>query len=430
MQREPVIVVGTTPDYVVKIHKKYTNAAFFVLDKRFQGDLLLEQVDRYALLFVPLEDFNETARSVHQYVSANNISPKGLACFDCESLLVAGLLASQLELPFPPLESIIHTRNKFALSRIWGKSQIPCPRVSLVSNLQESLESFDLFNRDIVLKPVSGSGSELLFHCTTQGEVKGAVRIMEEQLPLRKSNPIFSPIPGTDRADPVDPCESWIVEEFIPGPEFSCDFLLYEDRAVILRETGKVKVPRLTFGSVLAYTFPLSSKEREHLQGLHHVLERAARVLGFTRGHFMADFIMHDGRVVLLEMTPRPGGDSIPDLVETATGRDLIGIHLDMVSGKSNSFGPLPLPPESFASIHLYASDEGTITYLDSSRILSQPWVKALVLKKRTGDQVSLPPQDYDNRLLGYCIISTEPSSDLVSVYRTLQRLLKVTIEP
>jgi biotin carboxylase len=429
MHREPVIVVGTTPDYVVKILKKYPNAAFFVLDEHYRGDLLFQWVDRSALLFVPLEDYDETAQSVHQYISINNLFPKGLACFDCESLMVTARLASALSLPYPPVEAIIHSRNKFELRKIWEESHIPCPRVLLVSSLPESMEAFDLFGGDIVLKPVSGSGSELLFHCRTQGEVKGAVRIMEEQLPLRKSNPLFSPIPGTDRAEPVNPCEFWIVEEFIPGSEFSCDFLLYEDHTLIVRETGKVKVPGQTFGSVLAYTFPLSSEEREPLHGLHHILERAAQVLGYTRGHFMADFIVRDGHVVLLEMTPRPGGDSIPDLLETATGRDLIRIHLDMVSGKSNSLGPVPLPTESFASIHLYAPNEGTITHLDSSQILSQPWVKALVLKKRTGDQITLPPHDYDNRLLGYCIVSTESSPDLISIYRTLQRLLKVAIE-
>jgi len=429
MHPEPVIVVGTTPDYVVKIHKKHSNANVFVLDVRFRGDILFQQVDRSSLLFVPFEDYGETARSVHQYISLNNLSPKGLACFDCESLLVAARLASELSLPYPSVEAIIHTRNKFELRRIWAESQIPCPRVFLASSLSESTEAFDLLNRDIVLKPVSGSGSELLFHCKTPGEVKGAVRIMEEQLPLRKSNPLFSPIPGTHKAESVDPCEFWIVEEFISGPEFSCDFLLYEDRAVILRETGKVKVPRQTFGSVLAYTFPLSHEEREQLQGHHHILEKAAKALGYARGHFMADFIMRDGHMVLLEMTPRPGGDSIPDLLETATGFDLIRTHLDMVSGKSNNLGPVPLPTESYASIHLYAHDEGTITHLDSSQIISQPWVRALVLKKRTGDQVTLPPHDYDNRLLAYCIVSTEPSSDLISIYRTLQRLLRVAID-
>jgi biotin carboxylase len=429
MHREPVIVVGTTPDYVVKIHKKYSNAAVFVLDEHYRGDLLFQRVERSALLFVPLEDYDETARSVHQYISLNNLSPKGLACFDCESLLAAARLAPALSLAYPSVEAIIHSRNKFEMRKIWAESHIPCPRVLLVSSLPESMEAFDLFNKDIVLKPISGSGSELLFHCKTQGEVKGAVRIMEEQLPLRRSNPLFSPIPGTDKAEPVDPCEFWIVEEFIPGPEFSCDFLLHEDHVVILRETGKVKVSQQTFGSVLAYTFPLSLEEREKLQGLHRTLEKAAQVLGYTRGHFMADFIMQDGHGVLLEMTPRPGGDSIPDLLETATGRDLIRIHLDMVSGKSNNLGSVPLPTESFASIHLYAPNEGTITHLDSSQILSQPWVKALVLKKRTGDQITLPPHDYDNRLLGYCIVTMEPSPDLISIHRTLQRLLRVSID-
>jgi len=142
----------------------------------------------------------------------------------------------------------------------------------------------------------------------------------------------------------------------------------------------------------------------------------------------MVDFIVHNGFPVIIEMAPRPGGDSIPDLVEIATGYDLLGMHLDIMSGKFQPPKTLPVPCESFASINLYAPREGIITRLDPSRIFSLPWVKAMFLKKNVGDRIILPPEDYDNRLLGYCIISLDPNYNLTSVCQHLQSLLKISI--
>jgi len=42
---------------------------------------------------------------------------------------------------------------------------------------------------------------------------------------------------------------------------------------------------------------------------------------------------------------------------------------------------------------------------------------------------VILPPKDYDNRLLGYCIIAAKPGLDLVTETRRLEELLEVRIE-
>jgi len=143
----------------------------------------------------------------------------------------------------------------------------------------------------------------------------------------------------------------------------------------------------------------------------------------------MADFIVpDDGFPVIIEMTPRPGGDSIPDLVAIATGYDLLGTHLHIMSGKFQPPEVFSMPPESFASINFFAPKEGEIIYLDPSRIFSLPWVKAMVLKKNVGDRIVFPPADYDNRLLGYCIVSLDLNSDLFSVSQYLQSLLKISI--
>lgn len=429
LHHDPVVVVGTTPDYVGRIYRNYPEAALFILDPRFKDDPCLTDLDPSVLLFAPFDHFDEVLGSLQRHLSINVLSPRGIACFDCDYLIVAGHLAQHFGMPFPPPEAIIHSRNKLESRKIWSECGVACPRAVLASGLWESQEFFRSVKRDVVLKPVSGSGSVLLFHCKDETDIEKSVRILEEELPRRRSNPLFKPIPGTTRAAPLDPCQSWIVEEYVPGPEFSCDFLLQDRDITILRETGKVKAPGQTFGSILAYTFPPSYPEGFTVANLCHVLVKASRALGFTWGHFMVDFIIQDGQPVVLEMTPRPGGDSIPDLVEMATGCNLIGIYLDMVSGRARNSTILPLPSESFASFHLYAPRKGIISHLDVSQILSLPWVKGVVLKKNVGDKVKLPPHDYDNRLLGYCIVSMDPHWDMVSIHRTIQERLQVSVK-
>ncbi len=430
MRRDPVLVVGTTPDYVLKIHGRYPEDTVFITDTSFQTDSLLRTIEEPALLFASLENFGETLQSVCQYLSVNKLSPRGIACFDCESLIAASKLALHIKVPFPAPDAVAKTRNKFESRRIWKDAGLPSPRAALTSELEETLEFFRCVKKNIVLKPVSGSGSELLFHCKDEEEIIRSVRVMKEELPKRRLKPLFRMISVNPGVNLIDPCGSWIVEEFISGSEFSCDFILRDGQITILRETGKIKAPDQTFGSILAYTFPPLYPEGFVLKDLHNVLKGASTSLGFTWGYFMADFIITNGGYpVIIELTPRPGGDSIPDLVEIATGNDLLGTYLDIVSGKYSPLETSDMPPESFASINLYAPGEGVITCLDPSRILSLPWVKAVFLKKKVGDKIILPPDDYDNRLLGYCVVAPESDSNLISIYHQLNKSLRISIK-
>ncbi|MFW9780621.1 MAG: acetyl-CoA carboxylase biotin carboxylase subunit family protein, partial [Candidatus Heimdallarchaeota archaeon] len=359
------------------------------------------------------------------------LSPRGVACFDCESLIAASRLAFHQGRPFPCPEAIISSRNKYECRKIWSNAGVISPRATVVSNLNETLKFFRQVKKDIVLKPICGSGSELLFYCKDEATIEESVSVMKEQLPRRIGNPLFRPISHPSlRNGYIDPCRLWLAEEFVDGPEFSCDFVLHNDQVVIVRETGKIKAPGMTFGSILAYVIPPSYPVGFKKDNLHMALKKCAKSLGFNRGHFMADFIIKDGDTFIIEISARPGGDSIPDLLITATGFDLIGYHLDLVSEISRPSFKLDYEsPESFASINLFAKQTGLITHLDPSQILAKHWVKKLFMKKNVGDNTRLPPDDYDNRLLGYCIISNESGCDPISTSKHLHELLKISIE-
>ena len=424
----PVVVVGTTPDYVERICSEYQGSVLFTLDEKFRGDPLLKRVDPSILFFAPLEEWERVFGSMEEYLTAKRLSPKGIACFDCENLVLASLLAARLGLFFPPVEAVLNTRNKLETRRKLVEAGLCGVRAIPASGLEETLGFFRDLGKEIVIKPLTGSGSELLFRCGSEREVRDSVRILAQELPMRRSNHLFHIAPkGAFPALSPDPCRTWIAEEYVSGPEYSCDFVLNGGQVTIIRETGKLMAPDQTFGSVLAYTCPPSYPEGFSIDGLSVVLRDVSRALGFSMGYFMVDFVVHEGQPFIIEISPRPGGDSIPHLVKTAMGCDTIGLYLDMACGRP--FYPdrdFPIRPSG--SLNLYGTREGIITLLDTSEMEKQGWVRKIFLKKRAGDRIGLPPHDYDNRLLGYCIVSLEQPGDLIHMHQALLDLMKISI--
>ena len=423
-----VLIVGTTPDYVAKLYEGYSKSLFFLTDRRFQGDPLLNDLPPSSLIFAPLQDAEAACRKTHDGLRAGRATPKGIACFDCDSLLLASRLGSELGLRFPPWEAIARSRSKFETKKIWSAHGVASPLASIASSLKETLSFFNTHSRNIVLKPVSGSGSELLFHCKDEAALTQAVKTLEEELPKRKENPLFRPFPSPAGGSPIDPCRCWVAEEFISGPEFSCDVVLHDEKIFFIRETGKIKATDKSFGSVLAYTFPPRYPSEFQKRILKEALKKATNSLGFDWGYFMVDYVLNQGTPILIELTPRPGGDSIPELVSAATGLDTLSLYLDFVQGRFREPEDLALAPESFASLNFFAPKEGRIEVLDGTRVQAFPHVKKLFFKKKAGDRVILPPKDYDNRLLGYGIIEATPGLDLVEETKRLQELLDVRI--
>jgi biotin carboxylase len=424
-----VLIVGTTPDYVVKLYERYSRSLLFLADTRFQSDPLLKKLPPSSLVFASLEKPDETCRITHEFLKNAPAALHGIGCFDCDSLLLASRLAGELGLRFPGWEAIARCRSKFESKKAWIGAGVSSPAAAIVSSLQESLAFFKSHGKDMVLKPLAGSGSELLFHCRDDSDVTKAVATLEEELPRRKKNPLFRPCPSPADGCLIDPCTCWVAEEFISGPEFSCDFVLQDDEVFFIRETGKIKATDKPFGSVLAYTFPPRYPAGFEKRVLKEALKRAAASLGFDWGFFMVDYILNNGIPIFIEMTPRPGGDSIPEMMRAATGLDTLSLYLDFVQGNFKAPKEIPLAPETFASLNFYAPKEGKIEIIDGSKVTACSHVRKLFFKKQQGDRVILPPKDYDNRLLGYGIIEVKPGLDLAAETRRLQELIDVRIE-
>ena len=426
MEPRLIIVVGTTPDYVIKIQEEERiKPLLFLLDLKFKDYVGLSVTGNSDLMFSDLKNYDETLGILNKYISKKDVKPC-IACFDCEALHLAARIAEHLGCRFPAPDAVLKSRNKFLSGRLWIKNHVMTPECGLASTLAESLLCFNKYRKNIVLKPLTGSGSELVFHCTEEQDVISAVNVLQTQLKNRSDNPLFTLITDPLSGKMIDPCSLWIVEEYIDGTEYSCDFFMDMNNTYIMRETEKIKDGIYPFGTISGYIIPPSYPDTKTTDKIKSAMKNAASALGFAWGYFMADFIIRDGQIIMIELTPRPGGDSIPELIKAATGTDIIKAYIDIIAGDTSTLENPPKPSGSFASVHLFSARKGVIEDIDTSEITGDPRTRLLLLKKNKGDAVSLPPDDYDNRLIGYCVVSRNTNDSSLEICKEIQQKIKI----
>ncbi len=395
------IVVGTTGDYIDLLAHRFPERLLFVTDPAERQKWADKSPGEASELLCALDDFAVAADALADHCKRFDIQPAGVACFDCESLLLASYLAEQLGLPFPSSESVRNCRSKVASKLLWQARGIPCPRTQLVTDLHDLMTFYESINRPLVLKPLTGSGSELVFQCEDRIDLMRAYREIAAGLADHPNIRMYS-LPGNNGAQ-VDPRYAFAAEELIIGREFSCDFLLDGDRLDIIRIARKIHAPGQPLGTIMAYIMPAILPGELDVEMFREQLREAAHAVGLTRTIAMVDFIVRRNEAYLIEMTPRPGGDCLPPMMLHSSGFDILGANLDFAETR-----PVTIPPaeqwKRLVGLRLFATRNGVIRNIDARHIRADARVRYVDIKRSPGHEIILPPDDYDSRLLGSVI--------------------------
>jgi len=227
----------------------------------------------------------------------------------------------------------------------------------------------------------------------------------------------------------LDPIQDVVLEEFIPGPEYSCDFFLENGRLEVIRTAKKIPTEGAQVGTTTAaYIVPAELPTEIPSPVFLDQLYRAATALGLDRALCMVDFIVWQGKAYLLELTPRPGGDCLPWLIQQCCGLDMIGLALDMAQGRNIS----TLPRQNWKTLvglRLFAQHGGTVKEIDQGDLRQDPRVQEAFIKRRPGHKVVLPPNDYDSRLFGHVIFRPTTNASLEAECVELASKFRVVME-
>ncbi|HRU06072.1 MAG TPA: ATP-grasp domain-containing protein, partial [Candidatus Brocadiia bacterium] len=244
MPNSRVLVVSTTPDYIQAILCRYPGRAVFITDRRVRAHAAEPRPPAEDELLGDLGDPATVLASLREHLRRHGQEPAGVACFDCESLALASFVGSALGLHFPSAEAVTACRSKLECKRRWRRAGVACPRAGHVSNETEARAFLEKLAAPAVLKPLTGSGSELTFQCDGPDGLASAFRVIHDRLAHHGDGRMYA----TRRARHV-----FAMEEFIPGDEYSADFIVEDGQVRIIRVAAKLPAKDQTFGVTRAY---------------------------------------------------------------------------------------------------------------------------------------------------------------------------------
>ena len=398
-----ILVVGTTDDYILWIREQVPGRAVFLVEKggrKTAGNLCEAAGDEIAS---SLLDSEKVWRDVNHYLSAWQVTVEGVACFDCEYLALAISIAKKLDLPAPSLNAIILARSKYLSKIEWQRHHVPCPDCRHVHSLAEARAFFQQAVSPCVLKPLTGSGSELVFVCRDMAALEKNWGVMEDGLAARTHTPMYNngDMPGA------------VIERFVQGEEYSCDFIIENGGVTVLRLTRKIPFPFGPFGTTWAYVLLALDRFPRSTNRLNRELAAAARALGLERAICMADFIVSEEEICFLEMTPRPGGDCLPHLLRTVRGFDMLRFTMDFSCGKHEP-STSTNHEDGVTGVRIFAHKNGVLGHIDTRLLADDKRVLDVYFKHAPGHDIEMPPLDYDSWILGHVVFRPDTALDLV----------------
>lgn len=427
MLNERVLVVGTTADYIDIICKRWPDRSLFLTNPDVRANSKdYYRPDESSELLYGLSNQNRVLSALCEHLNSWRIKISGIACFDCESLSLASYLASEFSLPFPTQDAVTASRSKFISKYLWQNVDLPCPKIRLVRNPDDAVSFMKLLNKPVIMKPLTGSGSELVFLCKNKKDCYDAFYTLRERLRTHTDNRMYAEL--TFDKKKINPREVFVIEEFINGVEYSCDFVINGDHLEIIRIARKIPAREQTIGTILAYILPAKLPAEIDILDFQQQLKKAAHALGIQKSICMLDFIVEDNKAKMIEIAPRPGGDCLPFLEKWSSGFDIIGYTLDFASGIL-----VKLPPASnwkqLVGLRLFANKQGVVRSIKIGTVKNDARVRECYLKYGVGHNVLLPPRDYDSRILGHVIFKPRSFETIEEECLELSSKVEVEIE-
>ncbi|MGB5748001.1 MAG: ATP-grasp domain-containing protein [Desulfobacterales bacterium] len=415
-----VLVVGTTPDYIDWIRRSGPGRALFLTDPAMRRQALEPSPPPEEEVLCNLSDYREVRQVLRRHLHQENFRLDGVACYDCESMELAAILAQEYALPSPSVSAVNNCRDKYLTKTLWAQHNLVTPRVRQIRSATEAAHFFQDLGGPCVLKPLGGSGSELIFRCDSVQACRNNFIKILAGLQQRRNNRLYK---SFRTADPVI-----LAEEFVMGEEYSCDFVIENGRVEVIRLTRKIVSSGGPFGTALGYLLPGLLPEEIKESDFRQTLYQSALALGINRAICMLDFMVCKNRIVLLELSPRPGGDCLPYLMRRCWNLDMIRLYLDFCQQRPWQLQK-PANSNPCLGLRLHAGSSGSLKKIDTRQLQHDSRVREIHLTRQPGHQIKMPPDDYDSWLLGHIIFDLDVDIAPEAQCRALLEKLVVEVE-
>eukprot|EP01134_Creolimax_fragrantissima_P002773 CFRG2773T1 len=260
-------------------------------------------------------DMNDDAQAGHNCVQS--IRDTGLSydgCFSpyeqCQTLV--GEIAESLGLPGNPKSAYVKARSKHSARQALRDAGLNTPKSMEIFTEADIQKAAGMVGFPMIVKPQMGAGSAGVYKVTDEIDLTEKSR---EILAEAKDSWDLQWNPGLAGVAPV------MVEQFLDGPEFDVDILMFDDKCVftgVIDNWPPIPPIYLETGANLPSLFSdkMVSDLKEYGVG-------CVRALGFKYGCFHVECMYTKDGPMLIEVNPREGGGPIQEFYLDVYGVDL-----------------------------------------------------------------------------------------------------------
>ncbi|MER5639473.1 ATP-grasp domain-containing protein [Kitasatospora sp. NPDC002227] len=281
------------------------------------------------------------------------------------SLQAAGYVRSYFGVPGVGYETANAFSNKYVMKQRLRDAGLPVARFRPLAQLGDVAGAARELGWPVVVKPAIGGGSEDIFAVRSEEEL-AELLVSERTASLRNS-----PYP-------------MLAEEFVDiETEFHCDGAVVGGE-VRFASVSKYFTPLLqAVGKLVgSYTVPLDDPSAKEIHDLH---AQVVAALGLRDGVTHLEVFKVAGGLLVGEISCRPGGGGIADLVAAHHGVDPWHVLIETSLGESPDITARTV--DGCSAVYFLPRPQGTIVELSSrEELLALPGVVHVELRARAGE--------------------------------------------
>ncbi|NUR47815.1 MAG: ATP-grasp domain-containing protein [Hamadaea sp.] len=216
-----------------------------------------------------------------------------------------------------------------------------------------------------------------------------------------------------------------IVEEYLAGDHYAVEAVV-EDGRVVLFGLGARRLTEPPHFVTMEHTMP--GGDPALVARCHEIIDRIVTTLGYAWGSLNADLLIDaDGRIVVIEMGARLGGNGSAELLGLIHGIDVTAAYVTAAVGRRPDLAATSSGCAAMRVLKTGAAGKLVGVHgLAEVRIL--PGVVDLILAARPGDHVE--PYARAGAKLGYLLARADDQPGLERVLAEVDALLRIEVEP
>lgn len=318
---------------------------------------------------------------------------------------VMGRINDEMGLNGVSKETAIRATNKHLMREAFERYGAPSPKSYCTDNVEEGYKLFLSIGGKAILKPSRNSGS------------RGIAEI-EPGLSCKEFVPLFERSKSESRDSSV------MIEQFVEGPEFSVEIIVWDKKVNVLQVTDK-KTTEAPYFVELGHNQPSLFPE-PIVEAVMRAAVMGVKALEVNNCACHAEVKVQDGQAYIMEIGARLGGDFIStELTHLSTGIDMVAAAIDVALGIEPNLEPIAEPHG--VAIRYFTPKPGVVKKIENEAALKQSDVYDAEIYVKPGDTVKEVKSSLDRS--GHVIVTAPTANEAINIAEGLTSSVKIITE-